>query len=110
MGESDIATLALVGGWLEGMRVVSNVLAANYKEETSSILYQPSLIEYFTARFAQMNPQTKEVAVVGLIGQKLAAIKQLCDVGKGNPVPQNRIAQLQSITTELVKAIEGSKA
>lgn len=113
MGESDIATLAVVAGWLEGIRIVSTVLATSYNEEASMVLYQPQLAEYFSAQFGKLSEQAKANPVVEQIGKQLSTIQQLCNVGEGKPLPQSSVAQLQSISSALVKAIEkkeGSKA
>lgn len=106
LNEPDMATLAIAGGWLEGLHVVCKALTDNYNEEASTILYQPDLIEHFISELNELSDEAKEEDVVKQIFEKMGLIKQLVSVGWKKPVPKDKVENLNRISSELIEAIE----
>jgi len=95
--DPDFVILAGVGGWIEGLHIVSKALKNNYSEESSMILYQPELIDYFTDEISRLKQSNTDNIEVKEIIAKLPEIKKLCDVGIGNPIPLDNINKLYEI-------------
>lgn len=106
LGDRDIALLVSAGGWLEGLRATSGVLADNYRDKASSILYQPRLVDYFLEQTSHMSAKTKSQPMVVALMTRLSEIKVLIDVGYKNPVPQANVIRLNEISSNLVQAME----
>jgi hypothetical protein len=103
--DQDYVTLAGIGGWLEGLHIVSKALNSNYTEDSSVILFQPELIDHFMENMNGLKPVNSSNPEVKEIVLKLADIKRLCSVGQGNPVPQQNIKELYAISSGLISKI-----
>ena len=99
--DPDYVTLAGVGGWIEGLHIVSKALKENYTEESSTILYQPELINHFIEKVGQLKPSNADNEEVKALRAKLHVIRDLCAVGQGNPIPIDNIDSLYSISSSL---------
>ncbi|MGE4292985.1 MAG: hypothetical protein AB7E32_12350 [Desulfovibrio sp.] len=107
LGDQDVATLVRVGGWLEGLRVTSQLLAKGlYPEHSSSILYQPNLADYFETQLNGMEPEAKQTPAAQAILKALPELRRLVNVGYRKPVPMENIKRLNQIASELVALIE----
>jgi hypothetical protein len=106
LGDDQNAVLAAAGGWLEGLRAVTKLLSQNYNQQASTVLHQPALIDYFIDRFANMDDKYKSVPVVQEIDSKLPRIKSLLAGERGQPIPKEKVEELNKISTDLVLAIE----
>lgn len=107
LGDQDVATLVRVGGWLEGLRVTSGLLASGlYPEHSGSILYQPNLADYFEGQLKAMEPEARQNPAVQAILKALPELRGLVNVGYRHPVPQENIQRLNQIASELVALIE----
>lgn len=99
--DPDYVTLAGVGGWIEGLHIVSKALKANYSEEASTILYQPELINHFIEKVGQLKSANADNLEVKAIKEKLPVIRDLCAVGQGNPISIDSIDSLYTISSSL---------
>lgn len=99
--DPDYVTLAGVGGWIEGLHIVSKALKTNYTEEASTILYQPELINHFIEKVGQLKQSNADNEEVKAIKEKLPVIRDLCAVGQGNPISIDSIDSLYSISSSL---------
>lgn len=99
--DPDFVTLAGVGGWIEGLHIVSKALKTNYTEEASAILYQPELINHFIEKVGQLKPSNADNEEVKAIKEKLPVIRDLCAVGQGNPISIDSIDSLYTISSSL---------
>ncbi|MCK4980221.1 MAG: hypothetical protein KAS62_07485, partial [Candidatus Delongbacteria bacterium] len=103
--DPDYVALASIGGWIEGLDVVTKALLSNYSEDASTILYQPELIEHLASNILNIKEINKNNPEVKLINQEMPKIQKLCDVGFGNPIPLENIKQLSEISGNLIKVI-----
>ncbi|MBU4486037.1 MAG: hypothetical protein KKD38_03840 [Candidatus Delongbacteria bacterium] len=103
--DPDYVVLAGIGGWLEGLHIVSKALKSNYSEEASTILFQPELIDHFTKKINGLKKTNSSNIEVKEIIKKFPEIKKLCGVGIGNPIPLENINELYLISSNLIDAI-----
>lgn len=103
--DPDYVALASIGGWIEGLHIVTKALLSNYSEDASTILYQPELIEHLAAEILNVKEINRNNPEVKLINEEMPKIQKLCDTGYGNPIPLENIKQLSEISTNLINAI-----
>ncbi|MCK4978997.1 MAG: hypothetical protein KAS62_01310 [Candidatus Delongbacteria bacterium] len=103
--DPDYVALASIGGWIEGLDVVTKALLSNYSEDASTILYQPELIEHLASEILNIKEHNRNNPEVKLINKEMPKIKELCDMGFGNPIPLENIKQLSEISGNLIKVI-----
>ncbi|MDA3838838.1 MAG: hypothetical protein PF574_07645 [Candidatus Delongbacteria bacterium] len=103
--DPDYVALASIGGWIEGLDVVTRALLSNYSEDASTILYQPELIEHLASEILNIKETNNNNPEVNLINEEMPKIQKLCDMGFGNPIPLENIKQLSEISGKLIKAI-----
>ncbi|MBN1970720.1 MAG: hypothetical protein JXR48_04965 [Candidatus Delongbacteria bacterium] len=102
----DFVTLASVGGWLQGLNVVTTALEKNYDEKASTILYQPVLINYFIRKLEGLDKKYADLDIIKTIATELKKVKELTDAGYGKPIALDKIKELKVISKNLVQAIE----
>lgn len=103
--DPDFVELASVGGWMEGLHIVSKALRSNYSPDASVILYQPELIQYFSEAVKNIKPLNGNNAEVKEISQMMPEIGRLCEVGSGNPIPLENIEKLYEISSKINRSI-----
>ena len=103
--DPDYVALASIGGWIEGLNVVTKALISNYSEDASTILYQPELIEHLASQIMNIKDINKNNPEVKLINEEMPKIQKLCDQGFGNPISLENIKQLSTISNNLIQVI-----
>ncbi|MEF2143823.1 MAG: hypothetical protein V3573_00125 [Desulfovibrionaceae bacterium] len=107
LGDQDVATLVRTGGWLEGLHTTSRLLQAGlYPEHSTSLLYQPNLVDYFQRELEKMEPEAVNTVSVQAILKALPEIRSLVNVGYRKPVPLDNVKRLYQLSSELVQLIE----
>lgn len=107
--DPDFVELASVGGWMEGLRIVSKALESNYSEDASVILYQPELIQYFSEAVKNLKPQNGSHDEVQEIVKVMPEIGKLCEVGSGNPIPLENVKKLYEMSSKISSMIVAQK-
>lgn len=107
--DKDAAILVTIGGWLEGLNVVTKSLASNYSADATSIIRNPKLVEYLIGEMNSLSATAKGNDLVKDISNKLGDIKTLVNIEKGKPVPQENVKKLAEISAGLIKSVEGAK-
>lgn len=103
--DPDFVELASVGGWMEGLHIVSKALKSNYSPDASVILYQPELIQYFSEAVKNIKPLNGNNPEVKAISAMMPEIGRLCEVGSGNPIPLENIEKLYEISSKINRSI-----
>lgn len=101
----DFVVLASIGGWLEGLRVVSASLKENYSKDLSSILYQPVLISYLINKIETFSSENFNNRNIQKIYSGLKEVKVLSDAGSGNPVAEENVKKIFTISSMLIETI-----
>jgi hypothetical protein len=107
--DKDAAVLVTVGGWLQGLTVVSKALAGSYNADATSIIRNPKLIDYLMGELNGLGAVAKGNDVAKKISAQLPAIKNLVNIDKSKPVPVENVKKLAQLTAGLVKEIESAK-
>jgi hypothetical protein len=106
MGDDEIALLMSTGGWLEGLRAVTDILRSKYDKKASDLLRQPGIASYLGGKFKELDPDTLNDTMVKEIADKIPEIEKLINVDFGKPVPKENVEKLFIISNKLVKKIE----
>ena len=101
----DFVTLASLGGWIEGLSIVSKALSENYSENASTILYQPRLIDHFLSKINNLDKVNQNFDLVKELKIKLPELKKLTNVGLGNSISKENIARISTLSKKIVTAI-----
>lgn len=107
--DKDASVLVVVGGWLEGLHITTKALSTNYNESASSIIASPKLLEYLIGEIGNVSTAARNHQIVRKLAPALTEIKNLVNVEKGKPISQENIKKIFTISSGLIKEIEGSK-
>jgi hypothetical protein len=77
-----------------------------YPEHSSSVLYQPNLVDYFEREIKGMEPEARQAPAVRAVLEALPEIRTLVRVGYRKPVPMENIERLNRIASDLTALIE----
>ncbi len=102
----DQIILISLGGWLEGLRVVTASLKKDYQAEATDILRITSQIDYFIQQVNALNPDFATQPDVISLKKKLPEIAQLCQIGKDEHLSKDTIKDLNNITAKLIKQFQ----
>jgi hypothetical protein len=101
----DEATLVVVGGWLQGGRCVSHIIAQNYTPEVSNILRDPRLVDLLKANMDALPPKYISQPIVSKINGLLPEIRKRVAVGFRDPVKEADVKWLHETFNDLVLEI-----
>ncbi len=107
--DKDASVLVVVGGWLEGLQVVSKALISNYNENNTNAIRNPKVLEYLIGELNNLSKSAIGNPIVKKITQQLPTVKELVSIDKTLPVPLDNIKKISTITSGLVKEIESAK-
>jgi hypothetical protein len=107
--DRDASVLVVVGGWLEGLHVTAKALSNNYNAGATSILANPKLIDYLISELGNVSQGAKNNSTVRKLSPQLSELKNLVNVEKGKPIPQESVKKIVSISGALIKEVENSK-
>lgn len=99
------AVLIIVGGWLQGGRCVTHVIADNYGAEVSNILREPRLVDLIKKNMDELPPAYLSDPLVMKITGLLPEIKKRVNVGFHDPVKLEDVKWLHSTFNSLVMEI-----
>jgi hypothetical protein len=105
-GEDDLVSLASVGGWIEGLRIVSSHLVTNYSADNAGLLNQADLIKYYQRKIALVKNDSKVVKEVKVGLDKIVTILEKTNSDKA--LSQADVKTLQTISQGLIDAITQS--
>ncbi len=107
IGDQDIATLVRAGGWLRGLTATAMLMKGQgYSGPVTSILYQPTLVDYFKTQLNALEPEAKANPKVQALVRALPKLRKLVNVGFGNPIAPENIEQLYLLGSSLMAEIE----
>lgn len=101
--DEELAQLVSLGGWLRGTEALAQVVKRNYTKDSSGLLHQPALLDYFVHRLDHMSPRLRNDEVVAKIEKRLPEIRPL--IGEANSdISQQSVDQILDIVHDLVNA------
>lgn len=107
--DKDAAVLVTVGGWLEGLSIVSNALSKAYNADATSIIRNAKLVEYLIAELNGLSAQAKGNDLVKKVVAQLGEIKNLVNIDKNKPIPPESVKKVYQVASGMVKEIESAK-
>ena len=102
----DQVVLISIGGWIEGLNVVTKSLRKDYSEEATAILRITAQIDYFKMELEKLDPSYTNNPEIKLLMEKLPEIRSLCAIEKDQFVGKSNIKSINKITGELVKQFQ----
>jgi hypothetical protein len=72
-------------------------------------LANPKLIDYLIGELGNVSQAAKNNSTVRKLAPQLGELKNLVNVEKGKPIPQESVKKIVSIASGLIKEIENSK-
>ena len=103
---ADEAVLVVVGGWLQGLHLVTKALSGNdYNADAATVLRQVSLVQSLQTQLNGLSAETKNLPVIQAILADLPEIAKLTAVGQNEPVSKANVEQLYKVSSKLAAAI-----
>lgn len=107
IGDQDIVALVRTGGWLKGLSATAELLGGQgYPANVTSILYQPTLVDYFEQELTALEPEARKHPLVQELLRQLPEIRKLVNVGYAQPLPAENIKKLHQLGSALLAKIE----
>jgi len=106
-GDQESVALANVGGWLQGIRLVSAHVAANYSEDSGRLLRQGDLVADLLARIESAHGQTGQSALLEQIREGLSALEAITRTETTEPVSAENAVKIAETSAQLVASIQG---
>lgn len=103
--KTDQAVLVIVGGWLQGGRIVTHVIDENYDENVSNVLREQKLVDMIQENMEKLAPVYLNDPLVAEIIKELPSIRKRVDVGFTEPVKQDDVKALYKTFEGFVKKI-----
>lgn len=105
MNDDNYAQLVSLGGWMRGTEALATVIKQlQYKRDSTDLLHQPALVDYFIRRIENMSKKIKDKALVKKMQKGLAEIRPLMGT-EGSPISEKTVDDIRAIVEELNKAI-----
>lgn len=105
LNSEPLAQLVSIGGWLRGTEALTAVVTMSYSRDGAELLYQPSLIDYFTRRISGMKARLRS-PLVGQVSKGLADIRSMIIPGEGSRINARTVKDIGEITSDLIHAIQ----
>jgi hypothetical protein len=99
------AVLIIVGGWLQGGRCVTHVVADHYTPDVSNILREPRLVDLIKKNMEELPPAYLSDPLVAKITGLLPEIKKRVNVGLHDPVKEEDVKWLHETFDGLIKEL-----
>lgn len=111
LGDDELAQLVSIGGWLRGTEVLTSIVSKNYSPDGAELLYQPTLLDYFTKRLDGLkNTRLGKDELVSRIRKTLLSIRPLIGKEDGTKISADNVERINKLTTEVVVAITTKEA
>ena len=104
--DRDLATIATVCGWLQGLHLVADALSEQYSEKASTVLRQSGLVANLKEMLGKLGDDTKAHPKVNALLDQLNEIEKLTTVPQGKPVAKEDVKKLNQISGDLVKGFQ----
>jgi hypothetical protein len=92
--KTDQAVLVIVGGWLQGGRIVTNVIDENYDELVSNVLREQKLVDLIRENMEKLAPIYHKDPIIAEIMKELPGIRKSVDVGFKEAVKHDDVKAL----------------
>ena len=105
LGDTQLAQLVSLGGWLRGTEALCEVVSRDYSRDGADLLHQPVLLDYFDGQIEGLKARYRKVPVVGRTRAGLKDIRPLIGLSDGAEISAKSVKEVGAIASGLVKAI-----
>lgn len=109
LNDEQLAQLVSLGGWMRGTEVLTSIVSEKYSRDRAELLYQPLLVDHFTAQLDEMSPRLRRNPLVGEIRKALGRIGPMLKTSPPNDISPATVEEIRAISTQMVALIR-SKA
>ena len=109
LNSEQLAQLVSLGGWLRGTEALTVLILQNYSFDSAELLRQPTLLDYFEKRIAEMDRARTSNALVARMEEGIRRIRPLVRSESGTPLSQKTVKEIGAITKELVEEINSKR-
>ncbi|NJO01453.1 MAG: hypothetical protein HC880_06965 [Bacteroidia bacterium] len=102
--KKDLVELASIGGWLEGMKIVSGHVSKNYQAENTEFLKQAKLFDYYLEKLNKLGADTQADPVVEEVLTAVTKLKNIMTTDSA--LSKEQVTQIYTISQEVVSRIE----
>lgn len=102
-GKEELSILTTLGGWLEGMSIISQHAETNYSDELASVIIQKELLKHFISELSKVNADS-DTQIIGKLKSSLADIEGIFN--SSDKLSRNDISKIASLTKSLITTIE----
>lgn len=106
MGENkdqDLVALVTVGGWLRGLEVISEYIAAHYNEDAARVLRQPAIVRFLGEKLNALPDKVRDDPAVKKVRVQLQAIEKAVSFPRDAAPDAEAVKHLHALTEELMK-------
>lgn len=107
--KDNLAVLVELGGWLEGLYIVSKGISQNYNPTYSEILRQPHIAEIYIEVITSLSKRSsdeKEKKILESILENLIQISKIANHTHKEAFPLSKVKELYQISSNVKKTIE----
>jgi hypothetical protein len=105
--KKPLASLAMIGGGLEGLYITAKSVEANYSEAGAKLLNNPDLITYCKSYLAAVSPELKSQPEVKAIAATMPDLEKAMVNLEDNNYAKAEVQKILKLATPLHKAIMG---
>lgn len=108
-GNSDRRAILIAAGWIQGARIVSSVVKANYSEDTSGLLREPLLVKQMIKDIENLKGEKRnDVVIVKMLGV-LNKMAEIIDVPLNSGIAEDKVKEIQEITSQFATDVLTNK-
>ena len=74
LNDQDLSQLVSLGGWLRGTEVLTSIIQSGFSKDSTELLHQPELVNYFDRCIGSMGPRLRKNPLVAHIRDVLRKI------------------------------------
>ena len=105
LDSEQLAQLVSLGGWLRGTEALTVLILQNYSSDRAEILRQPTMLDYFEKRLAEMDRARRPSVLVARMAEGIRRIRPLVRSDGETPVSPKTVKEIGVISRELIEEI-----
>lgn len=103
--KDEMILFSSIGGWVEGLNIISGHLKNNYSKEGAEIIFQKDIVAHYLTQIEKMSGSITEKSIYKEIKTSLASISAIMN-NNSDTLTQEDIVKIHELTSNLIKEIE----
>ena len=100
--QQALVVLASLGGWLEGLKVISGHLAGNYRPENTDFIARPELIAYYLSELEALAPDVKRKPEILLVLEGVREISDILAGADNGLISVEEVRQVSEVSNQMI--------